>query len=204
MSAVVIQKVRPAKKQKHQPGHLRREVYTDDLPPPPVPPPAIKSPTAQSKAQLEVRPVVLPKLAAMEARTDRSAERKGASYKGRDGAEGRQQHPDGRTHSGERREAQEQPSDGKLRASKAPKRDGTPAKAHLLQEDILPYSRPTFPTSNNPRDPSSSSSMSSRGSGGRQRDQANLARRNVAEMQVLGAYEQGEEEEEEEMEETES
>ncbi|KFQ03634.1 Roundabout 1, partial [Leptosomus discolor] len=65
MSAVVIQKVRPAKKQKHQPGHLRREVYTD--------------------------------------------------------------------------------------------------------EDILPYSRPTFPTSNNPRDPSSSSSMSSRGSGGRQR-----------------------------------
>lgn len=65
-------------------------------------------------------------------------------------------------------------------------------------EDILPYSRPTFPTSNNPRDPSSSSSMSSRGSGGRQRaDQANIARRNVAEMQVLGAYEQGEEEEEE-------
>ncbi|KAF4799286.1 hypothetical protein TURU_056404 [Turdus rufiventris] len=94
MSAVVIQKVRPAKKQKHQPGHLRREVYTD--------------------------------------------------------------------------------------------------------EDILPYSRPTFPTSNNPRDPSSSSSMSSRGSGGRQRaDQANLARRNVAEMQVLGTYEQEEEEEEE-------
>ncbi|XP_021258772.1 roundabout homolog 1 isoform X7 [Numida meleagris] len=100
MSAVVIQKVRPAKKQKHQPGHLRREVYTD--------------------------------------------------------------------------------------------------------EDILPYSRPTFPTSNNPRDPSSSSSMSSRGSGGRQRaDQANIARRNVAEMQVLGAYDQGEEEEDE-MEETES
>lgn len=65
-------------------------------------------------------------------------------------------------------------------------------------EDILPYSRPTFPTSNNPRDPSSSSSMSSRGSGGRQRaDQANLARRNVAEMQVLGTYEQEEEEEEE-------
>lgn len=65
-------------------------------------------------------------------------------------------------------------------------------------EDILPYSRPTFPTSNNPRDPSSSSSMSSRGSGGRQRaDQANIARRNVAEMQVLGAYEQGEEEEDE-------
>uniref|UniRef100_A0A8C3TQB9 Roundabout guidance receptor 1 n=2 Tax=Catharus ustulatus TaxID=91951 RepID=A0A8C3TQB9_CATUS len=203
MSAVVIQKVRPAKKQKHQPGHLRREVYTDDLPPPPVPPPAIKSPTAQSKSQLEVRPVMLPKLASMEARTDRSADRKGASYKGREGAEGRQ-HPDVRTGSGERREPQEPPGDGKARASKAPKRDGAPAKSHLLQEDILPYSRPTFPTSNNPRDPSSSSSMSSRGSGGRQRaDQANLARRNVAEMQVLGTYEQ-EEEEEEEMEETES
>ncbi|XP_077030651.1 roundabout homolog 1 isoform X8 [Agelaius phoeniceus] len=204
MSAVVIQKVRPAKKQKHQPGHLRREVYTDDLPPPPVPPPAIKSPTAQSKAQLEVRPVLLPKLASADGRTDRSADRKGASYKGRDGAEGRQ-HPDLRTGSAERREPLEPPGDGKPRASKAPKRDGAPAKSHLLQEDILPYSRPTFPTSNNPRDPSSSSSMSSRGSGGRQRaDQANLARRNVAEMQVLGAYEQGEEEEEEEMEETES
>uniref|UniRef100_A0A8C8AAV2 Roundabout guidance receptor 1 n=1 Tax=Otus sunia TaxID=257818 RepID=A0A8C8AAV2_9STRI len=203
MSAVVIQKVRPAKKQKHQPGHLRREVYTDDLPPPPVPPPAIKSPTAQSKSQLEVRPVMLPKLASIEARTDRSAERKGASYKGRDGVDGRQ-HSDVRTNSGERRESQEQQNDGKLRGNKAPKRETTPAKTHLLQEDILPYSRPTFPTSNNPRDPSSSSSMSSRGSGGRQRaDQTNIARRNVAEMQVLGAYEQGEEEEEE-MEETES
>ncbi|XP_069641485.1 roundabout homolog 1 isoform X7 [Haliaeetus albicilla] len=203
MSAVVIQKVRPAKKQKHQPGHLRREVYTDDLPPPPVPPPAIKSPTAQSKSQLEVRPVMLPKLASIEARTDRSAERKGASYKGRDGVDGRQ-HSDVRTNSGERKESQEQQNDGKLRGNKAPKREGTAAKTHLLQEDILPYSRPTFPTSNNPRDPSSSSSMSSRGSGGRQRaDQANVARRNVAELQVLGAYEQGEEEEEE-MEETES
>ncbi|XP_015735675.1 roundabout homolog 1 isoform X7 [Coturnix japonica] len=203
MSAVVIQKARPAKKQKHQPGHLRREVYTDDLPPPPVPPPAIKSPTAQSKSQLEVRPVMLPKLASIEPRTDRSAERKGVSYKGRDGMDGRQ-HSDMRTNSGERRESQEQQGDGKVRGSKAPKREGAPAKTHLLQEDILPYSRPTFPTSNNPRDPSSSSSMSSRGSGGRQRaDQANIARRNVAEMQVLGAYEQGEEEEDE-MEETES
>lgn len=34
MSAAVIQKARPTKKQKHQPGHLRREAYTDDLPPP--------------------------------------------------------------------------------------------------------------------------------------------------------------------------
>ncbi|XP_059576616.1 roundabout homolog 1 isoform X5 [Alligator mississippiensis] len=201
MSAVVIQKVRPAKKQKHQPGHLRREVYTDDLPPPPVPPPAIKSPTAQSKSQLEVRPVMLPKLASIEPRTDRSGERKGASYKGREGADGRQ-HSDMRANSGERRESQEQQNDGKLRGNKAAKREGTPAKTHLLQEDILPYSRPTFPTSNNPRDPSSSSSMSSRGSGGRQRaDQTNIARRNIAEMQVLGPYER---EEDEELEETES
>lgn len=29
MSAAVMQKARPAKKQKHQPGHLRRETYTD-------------------------------------------------------------------------------------------------------------------------------------------------------------------------------
>lgn len=64
-------------------------------------------------------------------------------------------------------------------------------------EDILPYCRPTFPTSNNPRDPSSSSSMSSRGSGSRQREQANVGRRNIAEMQVLGGYERGEDNNEE-------
>lgn len=67
----------------------------------------------------------------------------------------------------------------------------------LFAEDILPYCRPTFPTSNT-RDPSSSSSMSSRGSGGRQRtEQANLGRRNVAEMQVFGSFERGEDDEEE-------
>lgn len=75
---------------------------------------------------------MLPKLASIEARTDRSAERKGASYKGRDGVDGRQ-HSDVRTNSGERRESQEQQSDGKLRGNKAPKREGTPAKPHLLQ-----------------------------------------------------------------------
>ncbi|XP_048351334.1 roundabout homolog 1 isoform X6 [Sphaerodactylus townsendi] len=210
MSAAVIQKVRPAKKQKHQQGHLRREVYTDDLPPPPVPPPAIKSPTAQSKSQMEVRPVMLPKLSSIEPRTERIAERKGTSYKGKEGSDGRQ-HSDVRTSSGERRESQEQQSDSKLRGNKVARRDGTPAKTHLLQEDILPYCRPTFPTSNNIRDPSSSSSMSSRGSGGRPRvEQANLSRRNVAEMQVFRTYERGEddddeeEEEEEELQETES
>uniref|UniRef100_A0A803U092 Roundabout guidance receptor 1 n=2 Tax=Anolis carolinensis TaxID=28377 RepID=A0A803U092_ANOCA len=197
MSAAVIQKVRPAKKQKHQQGHLRREVYTDDLPPPPVPPPAVKSPTAQSKSQLEGRPVMLPKLSSVEPRT----ERKGAGYKGKEGVEGRSEM---RTSSGERRESQEQQSDSKLRGNKALRRDGTPAKTHLLQEDILPYCRPTFPTSNNTRDPSSSSSMSSRGSGSRQRaEQTNLGRRNVAEMQVFGTYERREDDEEE-LQETES
>ncbi|TKC49014.1 hypothetical protein EI555_020344, partial [Monodon monoceros] len=188
MSAAVVQKARPAKKQKHQPGHLRREAYTDDLPPPPVPPPAIKSPTAQSKAQLEVRPVMVPKLPSIEARTDRSSERKGGSYKGREVLDGRQV-AEMRPNPGDPREAQEQQNDGKGRGNKAAKRDLPPAKTHLIQEDILPYCRPTFPTSNNPRDPSSSSSMSSRGSGSRQREQANVGRRNISEMQVLGGYE---------------
>ncbi|KAJ7320463.1 hypothetical protein JRQ81_019974 [Phrynocephalus forsythii] len=202
MSAAVIQKVRPAKKQKHQQGHLRREVYTDDLPPPPVPPPAIKSPTAQSKLQLEMRPVMLPKLSSIEPRTEKAAERKGTGYKRKEAAESRQ-HSDMRTGSGEHRESQEQQSDSRLRGNKVARRDGTPAKTHLLQEDILPYCRPTFPTSNNTRDPSSSSSMSSRGSGSRQRtEQANLGRRNIAEMQVFGTCEQGEDEEE--LQETES
>uniref|UniRef100_A0A2K5ILG1 Roundabout guidance receptor 1 n=1 Tax=Colobus angolensis palliatus TaxID=336983 RepID=A0A2K5ILG1_COLAP len=202
MSAAVMQKTRPAKKPKQQPGHLRREAYTDDLPPPPVPPPAIKSPTVQSKTQLEVRPVVVPKLPSIDARTERSSDRKGSSYKGREVLDGRQV-VDMRTNPGDPREAQEQPNDGKGRGNKAAKRDLPPAKTHLIQEDILPYCRPTFPTSNNPRDPSSSSSMSSRGSGSRQREQANVGRRNIAEMQVLGGYERGEDNNEE-LEETES
>ncbi|XP_013919479.1 PREDICTED: roundabout homolog 1 isoform X1 [Thamnophis sirtalis] len=202
MSAAVIQRVRPAKKQKHQQGHLRREVYTDDLPPPPVPPPAIKSPTAQSKSQVDIRPVMLPKLSSIEPRTERAVERKGIGYKGKEGSDGCQ-HSDMWTCSGERRESQEQQNDSKLRGNKPIRRDGTPAKTHLLPEDILPYCRPTFPTSNNTRDPSSSSSMSSRGSGNRQKaEQANLSRRNIAEMQVFGTYEQGEDEDE--LQETES
>ena len=39
--------------------------------------------------------------------------------------------------------------------------------------------------------------MSSRGSGSRQREQANVGRRNIAEMQVLGGYERGEDNNEE-------
>ncbi|XP_056663812.1 roundabout homolog 1 isoform X13 [Monodelphis domestica] len=200
VSAALMQRARPAKKQKHAPGHPRREVYTDDLPPPPVPPPALKSPTVQSKGHLEGRPMMLPKLPHVEARADRSAERKGGGYKGREALDGRPA-SDTRTNPGEPRDAQELQGDGKARGNKASRRDLPPPKTHLVQEDILPYCRPTFPTSNNPRDPSSSSSMSSRGSG-RQRDQANIGRRNVAEMQVLGAYEK--EVDNEELEETES
>lgn len=61
-------------------------------------------------------------------------------------------------------------------------------------EDILPYSRPQFPTVNSPRDPSSSSSMSSRGSGGRRRGEG--GRRNPADMglNTTGAFQPGDEE----------
>ena len=103
-----------------------------DLPPPPVPPPAIKSPTAQSKAQLEVRPVMVPKLPSIEARTDRSSERKGGSYKGREVLDGRQV-AEMRPNPGDPREAQEQQNDGKGRGNKAAKRDLPPAKTHLIQ-----------------------------------------------------------------------
>lgn len=102
-----------------------------DLPPPPVPPPAIKSPTVPSKAQLEVRPVMVPKLPCIEARTDRSSDRKGGNYKGREVLDGRQV-ADMRTNPGEPREAQDQQNDGKARGNKAAKRDLPPAKTHLI------------------------------------------------------------------------
>lgn len=64
----------------------------------------------------------------------------------------------------------------------------------LDAEDILPYSRPQFPTVNSPRDPSSSSSMSSRGSGGRRRGEG--GRRNPVDMglNTTGAFQPGDEE----------
>ncbi|KAG9486156.1 hypothetical protein GDO78_008960 [Eleutherodactylus coqui] len=198
MSTAVMQKSRPAKKQKHQQGHLRKDGYTDDLPPPPLPPPAIKSPTGPSKAQLDMRSGMPQKYTMAEQRLDRLAERKGVNYRGRDGADSRQ-HAEVRTNSGERRESVDQ-LDGKMRRGKASKRDGTPTKTP--QEDILPYCKPTFPTSNVPRDPSSSSSMSSRGSGGRRRTDQATGRRNAAEMQLLGTYERTFDEDE--IEETES
>ncbi|XP_069617066.1 roundabout homolog 1 isoform X2 [Ranitomeya imitator] len=197
MSTAVMQKSRPAKKQKHQQGHLRKDVYTDDLPPPPLPPPAIKSPTGPSKAQLDMRSGMPLKYTTAEQRLDRLAERRGVNYRGRDGADSRQ-HAEVRTNSGERRESVDQ-LDGKMKRMKQVKRDGTPTKT---QEDILPYCKPTFPISNTPRDPSSSSSMSSRGSGGRWRTDQAAGRRNAAEMQLLGTYERTFDEDE--IEETES
>lgn len=118
------------------------KIFPLDLPPPPVPPPAIKSPTVQSKAQLEVRPVMVPKIASIEARTDRSSDRKGGSYKAREALDGRQV-PDLRTNPGDPREAQEQQNEGKGRGNKAAKRDLPPAKTHLVQGTGFPNSRQT-------------------------------------------------------------
>ncbi|XP_043928376.1 roundabout homolog 1 isoform X1 [Protopterus annectens] len=202
MSAAVMQKTRPMKKLKQQAAHLRRENCTDDLPPPPLPPPAVKSPTVHSKSQLESRSLMSTRLPLTDQRADRSAEKKGACYMGREAADTRQ-HSDGRNSSSERKDSQERQGEGKVRGTKSTKREGAPGRTRTQQgaEDILPYSRPTFPTSHSPRDPSSSSSMSSRGSGGRRReDQVQAGRRNAAEMQVLGTYEQ--EEDEDELEET--
>ncbi|KAG5837546.1 hypothetical protein ANANG_G00240480 [Anguilla anguilla] len=59
------------------------------------------------------------------------------------------------------------------RGGKGSKQEGSgKTRQHPGSEDILPYSRPSFPgVQQGPRerDPSSSSSMSSRGSGGRRR-----------------------------------
>lgn len=77
---------------------------------------------------------MLPKLSSIEPRTERAVERKGTGYKGKEGADGRQ-HSDVRTSSGERRESHE--SDSKPRGSKTARRDGPPAKTHLLQGELI-------------------------------------------------------------------
>ncbi|XP_014070696.2 roundabout homolog 1 [Salmo salar] len=165
MSTANMQK-RPPKKQKQHPaaGHpglQRREAYPEDLPPPPIPPPAgLKSPTHPSKTALETRGVMSPK--AGEGRDRRGGS--GGGYRPREGS-------DPRTSSSERRETQDRQKNP--RAGKGNKQEGgsTKARQHPGPEDILPYSRPSFPTVHSPRDrdPRSSSSTSSRGSGGRQR-----------------------------------
>ncbi|XP_067362482.1 roundabout homolog 1 isoform X6 [Channa argus] len=178
---------RPPKKQKQHPAGLpvnqRREAYNEDLPPPPIPPPAVlKSPTHPSKVAMEGRGVISPK--AGEGRDKRGGI---GGYRTREGS-------DPRTSSSERKDVQERQKTA--HRGKGNKHEGSTANKahqHTGPEDILPYSRPQFPTVNSPRDPSSSSSMSSRGSGGRRRGEG--GRRNPAEMglNTTGAFQPGDE-----------
>uniref|UniRef100_A0A7N8WPA3 Roundabout, axon guidance receptor, homolog 1 (Drosophila) n=1 Tax=Mastacembelus armatus TaxID=205130 RepID=A0A7N8WPA3_9TELE len=177
---------RPPKKQKQHPaghqGNQRREAYNEELPPPPIPPPAVlKSPTHPSKAAMEGRGVISHK--AGEGRDKRGGT---GGCRPREGS-------DPRTSSSERKDIQERQKTA--HGGKGNKHEGSAAsKARQQAEDILPYSRPQFPTVNSPRDPSSSSSMSSRGSGGRRRVEG--GRRNPADMglNTTGAFQPGDEE----------
>uniref|UniRef100_A0A667WTZ1 Roundabout guidance receptor 1 n=1 Tax=Myripristis murdjan TaxID=586833 RepID=A0A667WTZ1_9TELE len=187
MSMAAVQRRPPKKQKQHPAGHpgtQRREPYNEDLPPPPIPPPAVlKSPTHPSKAALEGRGVISPK--ASEGRDKRGGS---GGYRPREGS-------DPRTSSSERRDAQERQKTA--HGGKGNKHEGSTAnKARQHPEDILPYSRPQFPTVNSPRDPSSSSSMSSRGSGGRRRGEGGPGgRRNPADMglNTTGAFQPGDE-----------
>ncbi|CAL9684907.1 unnamed protein product [Knipowitschia caucasica] len=144
-------------------------VLCADLPPPPVPPPAgPQSPTHPCKTP-EGRGVLSPK------------EKRGGSYRPRDPPSGPRDPCSEHRGSAERRE-------GGVKGSKT--------RQHTGSEDILPYSRPQFPSVNGPQ-PSSSSSMSSRGSGGRRRGEG-PTRRNQAD--TTGAFTPGEEEERETLE----
>uniref|UniRef100_A0A3Q3K0T7 Roundabout, axon guidance receptor, homolog 1 (Drosophila) n=1 Tax=Monopterus albus TaxID=43700 RepID=A0A3Q3K0T7_MONAL len=182
---------RPPKKQKQHPaghpGNQRREAYNEDLPPPPIPPPAVlKSPTHPSKVALEGRGVISPK--AGEGRDKRGGT---GGYRSREGS-------DPRTSSSERKDAQERQKTahgGKGNKHEKSLNSFYNCSPSLGPEDILPYSRPQFPTVNSPRDPSSSSSMSSRGSGGQRRGGGG-GRRNPADMglNTMGAFQPGDEE----------
>uniref|UniRef100_A0A8C5GTM8 Roundabout 1 n=1 Tax=Gouania willdenowi TaxID=441366 RepID=A0A8C5GTM8_GOUWI len=174
---------RPPKKQKQHPSshpvNQRREAFNEDLPPPPIPPPAVlKSPTHPSKAVLEGRGVISPK-------TGEGRDKRGGmgGYRPREGS-------DTRTSSSERKDAQKTGHGGK--GNKHEGSTANKARQHAGSEDILPYSRPQFPTVNSPRDPSSSSSMSSRGSGGRRRGEPS---RNPADttLNTPGAFQLGDE-----------
>ncbi|XP_045930679.1 roundabout homolog 1 isoform X5 [Micropterus dolomieu] len=187
MSMAAVHRRPPKKQKQHLTGHAgnqRREAYNEDLPPPPIPPPAVlKSPTHPSKTVLEGRGVISPK--AGEGRDKRGGT---GSYRPREGS-------DPRTSSSERKDAQERQKTA--HGGKGNKHEGSTAnkaRQHAGSEDILPYSRPQFPTVNSPRDPSSSSSMSSRGSGGRRRGEG--GRRNPADMglNTTGAFQPGDEE----------
>uniref|UniRef100_A0A3P9NRS9 Roundabout guidance receptor 1 n=1 Tax=Poecilia reticulata TaxID=8081 RepID=A0A3P9NRS9_POERE len=182
MSMAAIHR-RPPKKQKQHPagnpGSQRREAFNEDLPPPPIPPPAVlKSPTHPSKVALEGRGVISPK--AGEGR-----DKRGGGYRPQEGS-------DPRTSSSERKDAQDRQKTA--HGGKGNKPESITQLLSLSKEDVLPYSRPQFPTVNSPRDPSSSSSMSSRGSGGRRRGEG--ARRNPGDLVINNsvAYHQAEEE----------
>ncbi|KAM9732765.1 roundabout homolog 1 isoform 9-T9 [Menidia menidia] len=185
MSSMAAIHRRPPKKQKQHPaahpGSQRRDAFNEDLPPPPIPPPAVlKSPTHPAKAALEGRGVISPKAG------------EGRDKRGGAGAYRPQEGSDPRTSSSERKDAQDRHKTG----GKGNKYEGSSAnkaRQHAGSEDILPYSRPQFPSINSPRDPSSSSSMSSRGSGGRRRGEG--GRRNPADISLnsSGAFQQGDE-----------
>ncbi|XP_045070570.1 roundabout homolog 1 isoform X2 [Coregonus clupeaformis] len=192
MSTANMQK-RPPKKQKQHtaaglPGLQRREAYPEDLPPPPIPPPAgLKAPTHPSKTDLDARGMMSPK--AGEGRDRRGGSVGG--YRPREGS-------DPRTSSSERRETQDRQKIPRTGKGNKPEGSSTKAHQHPGPEDILPYSRPSFPTVHSPRDrdPSSSSSMSSRGSGGRRRGEGGPgARRNPNDMglNTMGAFRPGDE-----------
>ncbi|KAM6933834.1 roundabout homolog 1 isoform 6-T6 [Xenentodon cancila] len=174
LSMAAIHRRPPKKLKQHpagHPGNQRREAFSEDLPPPPIPPPAVlKSPTHPSKTALEGRGVISPKAA--EGRDKRG---------GGMGGYRPQEVSDVRTSSSERRDAQDRQKTAP--AGKGNKHENSNAnkpRQHPGSEDILPYSRPQFPTVNSTRDPSSSSSMSSKGSGGRRRGEG--GRRNPADM----------------------
>uniref|UniRef100_A0A8C8H0X9 Roundabout guidance receptor 1 n=1 Tax=Oncorhynchus tshawytscha TaxID=74940 RepID=A0A8C8H0X9_ONCTS len=150
MSSAVMQKRPPKRHKQHQAqaghqGHQQRNDFTDDSCMP------LKSPSHMSRCGYEVRGATLPRIGSGEGR-------------GRRGSAGGQRTREG---SVERREAQDKnrtPQGGK---------GSNKGRQHPGSEDILPYSRPSFPSvQGQSQGQSSSSSMSSRGSGGRRRDGA--------------------------------
>ncbi|XP_056329854.1 roundabout homolog 1 isoform X5 [Danio aesculapii] len=183
---------RPLKRQKQHPaaqtGYQRREAYTEDLPPPPIPPPAmLKSPTHPAKTIPEgPRGAMSPRSSSADGKDRRTG---AGGPRVRDGS-------DTRTSSSERRDGQDVPRG--QRTGKNSKQDAAvKSRQHPGSEDILPYSRPSFPAVHSPRgerDPSSSSSLSSRGSGGRRRGEGPPgARRNPADigLNTIGAFQTG-------------
>eukprot|EP00061_Rhincodon_typus_P013496 g39901.t1 len=148
---------------------------------------------------------MVPKSHAVEQKVERAGDgRKTSGLRGREGTEA-QHLPESRTNPAEYRDLpdawQQDALRTKQRLNKTSKRETSQPKARLpagAAEDVLPYSRPTFPSAQNPREPSSSSSMSSRGSGGRRRAEqlmagntTGISRRNPldAGLQEMGTYE---------------